>query len=74
MKAKFAVGDIVRHTGKFLRSVGWYTEVPINGRIISVQPLGTIVLYLVEWSDGSETKIIEPNIETCPRAQNAPKE
>lgn len=71
MKPKFAVGDIVRHKGSFLRSIAWYTGVPVNGRVVSAEPLGTCILYRVEWCDGTENCIIEPNIEACPRAKRA---
>lgn len=29
----FQVGDIVCHTSKFLRAVGWFVNVPQNGRV-----------------------------------------
>jgi len=38
MKTEFKTGDIVCHKAEFLRSVGWYTNVPINGKILAVCP------------------------------------
>lgn len=32
----FKVGDIVKHKASFLRSIGWYFDVPINGKVISL--------------------------------------
>jgi len=56
----FKQGDIVKHKGKFLRSIGWYTNVPIDGMVLSVKVNGTfdgwpIVLWCDEagQSDGS---------------------
>ena len=61
---KFSVGDIVRHTGEFLRSVGWYTNVPINGKVTNVSDRYVYVL----WSDRNKPKPINPaNIEKDPR-------
>jgi ribosomal protein L2 len=49
----YTVGDVVKHRGAFLRSAGWYTAVPRNGKVVAVKPLpsGTVILD-VEWSDG----------------------
>ncbi len=59
----FAVGDIVRHTGAFLRSIGMVTA-PINGIVREVQPRDFV---RVEWSDGVETWIKRHNLERDPR-------
>ena len=29
----FKVGDIVKHKASFLKSTGWYTNVPTNGEV-----------------------------------------
>jgi hypothetical protein len=49
----YQIGDTVKHRGAFLRSAGWYTAVPRNGKVVAVKPLqgGTVILD-VEWSDG----------------------
>ena len=31
----FKVGDIVKHKASFLKSIGWYTGVPVNGEVVS---------------------------------------
>ena len=38
MAITYKVGDIVRHTSAYLKSVGWYTDVPKNGKVISLSP------------------------------------
>ena len=64
------LGDIVRYTGEWLNSVGWYTGVPINGRIIgkSVHSGSTPTVYRIEWSDGNESSVIGANVEIDKRA------
>ena len=32
----FSVGDIVKHKGSFLKSICWYTNVPIDGKVMSI--------------------------------------
>lgn len=53
MKPKFNVGDIVAHKRDFLKSVGWYTNVPKNGKVTAVQPFGggTNQLVTVDWCE-----------------------
>ena len=68
-KRTYEVGDIVRHAGRFLRSAGWYTDVPVNGLITAVKPLGDWQLLSVTWSDGEKTRIIGQNVEPCPKAK-----
>lgn len=36
-KTKFKIGDIVCYKGDFLRSCGWYTSVPKNGKVIDIR-------------------------------------
>jgi hypothetical protein len=52
----FKTGDIVCFRASFLRSVQWFTDVPLNGKILSIE--GDIAK--IEWSDegvsGSHTK------------------
>ena len=67
---KYKPGDIVRHTTKFLRSVGWYTNVPINGCVREVRDENSGYFSgfpVVEWSDGHTGLINPANIERCPR-------
>ena len=63
-KCEFERGDIVRHTNKFLRSICWYTGVPINGRVDAVTTLGKVPLLMVQWCDQDEAKgILAINVE-----------
>ncbi|MDP3766913.1 MAG: hypothetical protein Q8S13_02765 [Dehalococcoidia bacterium] len=52
----FAPGDIVKYTSKFLRSTGWYTNVPIDGRVESVRMRrgGEPDVLRVLWNDRDE--------------------
>jgi len=60
----FAVGDIVRHTSTFLRSVGWFTNVPRNGVVVEVLIVGFMDGWpVVEWCDGPEGPIHPANLE-----------
>ena len=45
---RFNVGDIVKHTGEHLRSIGWYTDVPKNGIVRSTNKDGW---PRVQWCD-----------------------
>lgn len=66
----YKVGDIVRHTSKFLRSVGWHTNVPINGLVYGVGSLGDHQLLTVKWNDREGfSQVIGPNVEICPIAR-----
>jgi hypothetical protein len=46
----FAVGDLVMHRASFLRAIGWYTDVPVNGIVKGYGELGPNY-PLVLWSD-----------------------
>ena len=66
---KYAVGDIVRHSSKFLRCVGWHTGVPKNGIVESVESFTTtcatdIQVCYVKWSDGKTYDILNVNLES----------
>lgn len=50
----FKVGDVVCYRAGWLRSVGWYTDVPINGEVTHLDRLGDQVLVEVVWADGRE--------------------
>jgi hypothetical protein len=66
-RVMYKTGDIVRHTGKFLRSIQWYTP-PVNGRVVETpedEGLGGCVM--VEWSDGNICLIDTSNIELDPK-------
>lgn len=49
---QFKIGDIVCYRSKFLRDIGWFTDVPINGKVTECEQLkeGRQKL-LVEWCD-----------------------
>lgn len=56
MIAKFKPGDIVCHKATFLRSICWFTDVPINGRVESIcDPY-----VKVQWCDRGEAILINP--------------
>ncbi len=57
----FNVGDIVCHRASFLRSIGWHTNVPINGRVKQVHD-GSPLRLTVEWSDGETQCIVASNV------------
>lgn len=59
MTKTFKPDDIVCHKAAFLRSVQWYTGVPINGKVQDVK--GDLVLVL--WSNEDQpTYIRDSNI------------
>lgn len=68
-------GDIVRHTGVFLRSIGLVAGAPINGEVRAVEGDGDLrdQLLDVEWSDGTRSTIIAANVEFCPRGRTLTK-
>lgn len=68
LKPPYVAGDVVRHTGAFLRAVCWFTA-PINGEVIAVGELAGSQLLTVRWSDGTEGSINEVNVEFCPRGR-----
>jgi hypothetical protein len=53
---RIETGDTVRYTRNFLQSVGWTTDVPDNGKVLSVKTVGPkkIAIARVQWSDSSE--------------------
>ena len=52
---EFKDGDIVQYTRKFLQSVGWYTDVPIDGKITG--RLDDVFVY-VHWCDRDDPILI----------------
>ncbi len=66
-------GDILRHTGAFLRSAGLIAGAPINGEVRAVQDAPDRdprwQRLDVEWSDGTTSTIIAANVEFCPRGK-----
>lgn len=52
-KKEFQVGDIVRYTGKFMRSVGLVSS-PVNGKVIATSDMCGRQVVGVLWSDDSE--------------------
>lgn len=74
----FKKGDIVRHTGTFLRSIGMFAGGPINGRVERVGTEGfTQGWPYVLWNDrglDDEPKPVNPaNLEHDPTAPGAKK-
>lgn len=67
MENQYKEGDLVKHTAKFLKSIGWFSGVPINGRVESVEAepgfYGVSACYLtVKWSDGNTNRIRASNV------------
>lgn len=58
----FKVGDIVKHKASFLKSIGWYTDVPKNGVVEKVEPFGSKQVLFVLWSDGNRISITDDNV------------
>ncbi len=73
MKTPYASGDIIRHTGTFLRSIGLVAGAPINGEVKAAGDVlnGDLRTQLldVEWSDGTRSTIVAANVEFCPRGR-----
>ena len=44
------VGSFVQHTSQFLRNIGWYTNVPEKGTVVTV----TEHYVYVHWDDDQE--------------------
>ena len=64
----YKVGDIVRHSTKFLQCVGWRTGVPKNGIIEDVELFTTTCaderqVCRVKWCDGKTQSILNVNLE-----------
>jgi hypothetical protein len=69
------VGDVVRHTKKFLQSTGWYTDVPRGGEVVEVVERGFMDGWpVVEWDDGVEAAINPANIELVRKARTAARD
>lgn len=61
VKCPFRVGDVVKHTAAFLESVGWVTDVPIDGKVVELVPVGDTLFTRIEWSGGApQPKLIHP--------------
>lgn len=63
----FAIGDIVKHRGKFLRSIAWSVGVPVNGIVRELGTLGGKPFVHVEWSHGHTAPILAVNVELDPK-------
>ena len=66
MKNKFNVGDIVRYTAKFARTMGC-VGLPINGKVVSIKTTGYFKGYpVVLWCDDIDSpEMVHPgNIES----------
>jgi len=51
----FKIDDVVKHKGSFLRSTGWYTNVPKDGKVVGVDD----EIIAVAWCDGHTSRIHE---------------
>ena len=49
--SEFSVGQIVKHKAKFLKSIGWYTDVPRNG---IVRGFNSLDMPRVQWCDSDD--------------------
>jgi len=56
----FKVGDIVKHKASFLKSIGWYTGVPRDGKVVKVSESVVSVMWAGEWK--GPTNILPCNI------------
>lgn len=67
MMNPYKVGDIVRYSSRFLRSVGWNTNVPKNGLVVGIEMgLGRDEggFPIIRWSDGRPEVPVNPaNLE-----------
>lgn len=64
-KAKqITAGDRVAFSAAFLRSTGQFTgRVPfLRGDIASLDDLGSCVLALIQWNDGTESRVNVKNL------------
>ena len=53
------VGDLVVYKAKFLKSIGWYTDVPKNGKIIEADE----TFPVIQWCDREEpTRVHVANV------------
>jgi hypothetical protein len=61
---RFTRGDVVCHKAAFLRSCGWYTNVPKNGIVTAVDNglAPDRQILTVAWSDGETMKILSSNV------------
>ena len=65
-------GELVRYTSAFLRSAGWYTDVPIDGKVLEVEPekkrvSDTTYVVTVQWCDrDAPIRVLSCNIERLP--------
>lgn len=55
------VNDIVCYRASFLRSISWFTNVPINGKVVEAAD-DSPRRVRVEWSDGTNTVVLESNL------------
>ena len=58
---KFSVGDVVCHRAAFLRSIGWYTDVPMNGEVREVGPRFLKVVWN-DQPDADPQRILPANV------------
>lgn len=59
MTTTFKIGDIVCHKATFLRNIGWYTNVPRNGKVTAVDG----DMLSVHWCDREDpARILAVNV------------
>ncbi len=58
MTTTFKINDIVCFRAEFLRSISWYTDVPINGKVLEVD--GELVT--VRWCGGEVGRVRRSNL------------
>jgi len=82
---QFKIGDIVRYTGKFLKSVGMYVGGPINGQVKEMA--GSPGSHFsgwpkIQWNDAEEGDLmmvnpvnleLDPTVPQNKGKQNLPK-
>lgn len=57
-KNTFKVGDLVAYKRKFLQSIQWFTDVPINGRVEEINE--SMQMPKVLWNDRDEAILVHP--------------
>ena len=56
-------GDLIKHRASFLRNTGWYTNVPIDGKVTDPMDGQMDDRYLmVQWCDSDVPVMISRNV------------
>lgn len=59
MTTGITVGSLVKYTGRFLRNIGWFTDVPKDGKVTEVKA----PYALVQWCDKPEGEVTRVRME-----------